>query len=324
MMKKVATSEMFRPEGDRHFPSIWQHFRSMVRGGRDGLQEGLKMNPRQDGIGVDGQQALRRTRTILLVANLVLGLAVAPVPSAQAFDVGAPGQQPVHQEITRAALGDGSAMGDDALRRVIAAVVASDLHQLDPQRHFDNAPTPDVVCLRWKEGIDRWFREAVAFTVPKDDDKRELQDRKAALERFGWVAHAIQDFYSHSNYVELSQGGPVPPADRILLDECGPLPPGLQTGYFSLRYGPDGCPPLVGGPPRPPAPYRYCHSQLNKDNPSRPSYAEARAHAVTATKAAWVELHRRTIAKYGEDKTTDAECLFMKLAWGQDRSCRRY
>jgi hypothetical protein len=249
-------------------------------------------------------------------------LAAGSVPSVQAFDAIAP-MPPVHQEITREALGDGRTMGDDALKRVIDAVVASDLHQLTPQRHIDNAPTPDIICTRWSEGIDQWFKEAVAFSSPTDDGKRVLRDRMAALERFGWIAHAIQDFYAHSNYVELSQVGPVPPVDQILLKECGTLPSALQTGYFDLRYGLDGCPPLFGGPPAPPAPYGFCHSQLNKDNPRRPNYAQARSFAVAATKAAWEELHRRITFQYGADTATDAECLFVKLAWGKDLSCRR-
>lgn len=271
---------------------------------------------------VDDWRTLRRARRVLLVTGLASILAVALVPSVQAFDA-VPPMPPIHQEITRAALDDGNTMGDDALKRVIDAVVASDFHQLAPERHIDNAAAPDVVCIRWSEGIDLWFNGAVAFSRPKDDDKRALQDRMAALERFGWVAHAIQDFYSHSNYVELSQVGPVPPVDQILLGRCGPLPPALQTGYFDVRYGLDGCPPLFGGPPRPPAPYSYCHSQLNKDNPRRPNYAEARSYAVAATKAAWEELHRRITTKYGDDKATDAECLFVKLALGKDLTCRR-
>lgn len=265
---------------------------------------------------------MRRVRRALVGLGAVSIAAFTLVSPARAFDA-IPPMPSVHQEITREALGGGAIMADDALKRVIDAVVASDLHQLSPERHFDNAPTPEAVCMRWREGVDQWFKQAVGFVGPGDAQKRTLQDRMAALERFGWVAHAIQDFYSHSNYVELSQAGPIPPVDQLLLSACGPLPPAIQTGFFDLRYGLDGCPPLIGGPPQPPAPYGNCHAQLNKDNARRPNFTQARAFAVAATKAAWEELHGRIIAKYADDATTDAECLFMKLARGTDSVCRR-
>ena len=251
-------------------------------------------------------------------AAALLGGAVTP--AVFAFDA-IPPMRPIHQEITRAALGGGAIMSEDALSRIIDAVKASDFHLFDPNRHMDNAATPEMVCTRWKAGIDRWFTEAADFAGPKAGSARELRDRMAALDRFGSVAHAIQDFYAHSNYVELSLSGPVPSVEAMLLEQCGPLPAAIQTGYFDLRYGTDGCPPLIGGPPAPPKPFGYCHAQLNKDDPSRPNFAQARAFATVATKAAWEELHRRIVTAAGTGMAAQGECRFVKLAWGEDRAC---
>ena len=260
---------------------------------------------------MDHAPTFAHARRVLLVTSAAALLGGMFTPAAVAFDA-IPPMQPIHQEITRAALGGGAIMAEEALNRVVDAVRGSDLHLFDVNRHVDNAATPAGVCTRWKDGIDRWFAEAAALAG---------QDRVAALERFGWVAHAIQDFYAHSNYVELSLAGPVPPVEAILLGQCGPLPSAIQTGFFDLRYGVDGCPPLIGGPPAPPAPFGYCHAQLNKDDPGRPNFAQARGFAVAATKAAWEELHRRLVAAAGPGKAADGECLFLKLAWGETRRC---
>lgn len=79
--------------------------------------------------------------------------------------------------------------------------------------------------------------------------------------------NALQDFYSHSNWVEDNIA--VGQLDRLappLMPKCDPatFPPGLHTGYFSMDYSSqfplDGCPP--GGPP---PGFAECHSTLNKD-----------------------------------------------------------
>src|SRR5687768_11788977 len=76
-------------------------------------------------------------------------------------------------------------------------------------------------------------------------------------------------------------------------------------------------------PAHSPTGFRFCHSQLHKDDPGRLHHGLAVAYATQATKNAWEEVRRRIIAKYESDKTIDAECLFTKFAWGKDRSCHR-
>jgi hypothetical protein len=103
----------------------------------------------------------------------------------------------------------------------------------------------------------------------------------------------------------------------------------LHSGYFSLSHGISGCP--SAGPP---TGFASCHSQLAKDERASGhgkdkigggniTYHEAAvAVATKATKSAWRMLHDRIVARYLTEDT-DGECVFMKLAWGGDRSCHR-
>jgi hypothetical protein len=234
----------------------------------------------------------------------------------------------LHERMVRAALRPGLDVTEEALDTIVRANRASDLQQGDAFRHFDSAPNTVSICLLWVAGIDRWLNEIVDFVEPAGAEKRVLKNREEALKRFGEVTHAIEDFFSHSNYVELGLSSP---PRGFLTASCRPqdLHPDIQTGYFDALYADNphkGCPTrqtLKGRVPVPPSPFRFCHSQINKDSPDRPNHATAVDYATEATKDAWEELHRRIIAKYGSDETIDAECLFTKLGWGKDRSCHR-
>jgi len=257
--------------------------------------------------------------------SLLLALfALAGSAGVHAFELG------IHQQVTRTALQGGTDLAAEALDQIVKANWDSDAHQFSPHRHFDNADGPGAICVRWLTGINAWLDEVVSFVEPPDAEKRTLKDRRQALERIGWVTHSTQDFYAHSNYVEL---GLPPPSRGFMLAACDPstLDPRLQSGYFDAALVDEpfqGCPakpqsPLGPMVPNPPAPFRYCHAQLNKDGPDRPGHTTAAAYATVATKNAWEEVRRRILTKYESDKTIDAECLFMKLAWGLGRSCHR-
>jgi hypothetical protein len=258
-------------------------------------------------LGHDGGHPRISSLLILVVVAAVL----VPGAPVQAFT------PEIHESITRAALVGGDTIASDALDLIVKANRRSDWNQWEEARHYDNARDPAEICQRWASGVNRWYEDAIKEIAPADREKRRLKNRDEALELLGKILHAVQDFYSHSNYVELSLPAPQP---GFLLAACNPpdLPRDLQTGYFSVRHGLDGCP--SDGPP---AGFRYCHSTLNKDKPGTPNYAVARSFATTATKLAWDELRRRVIAAYGRDQSTGPECLFMKLAWGGDHSCQR-
>lgn len=238
---------------------------------------------------------------------------------------------PVHEQIVLDALS--GKMSQDALIDVIEGNKRSDLHQFAPERHFDSASDRTALCERQQRGLSAFFAEAVRLSAPKDDWKQELEDREDALEAFGAVTHAIADFYAHTNWVELRVEGRVQGPAPILGTDCTTedFPEELQSGYFSLGSGLDGC-PEEDSQLLPPEGFRYCHAQLAKDHPDSghgaervgddwPTYHElAVLLARVSTTAAWDGLRQRIIAAY-DDENTDGACIFRKLAWGGDESC---
>jgi hypothetical protein len=271
---------------------------------------------------------------VVRVFAIVMIVAVLAAMPAAGFSLD------VHEAILKDALGDGNTMSAEALTWVTGSFFGggnrgSDRHQMSPERHFDGAKNPAEICDRWKRGLDAFLKKTVELAAPKGAEKRELEDRKGALEAFGEATHALADFYSHTNWVELHElshnATPLAmPQAPILAQSCDPaaFSSRLHSGYFSVSSGASGCP--SGGPP---AGYPSCHSQLAKDEATsghgkdkisgNVTYHEAAvALSIRATKSAWKALHDRVVAKYLTD-TTDGECVFTKLAWGGDRSCHR-
>jgi hypothetical protein len=230
----------------------------------------------------------------------------------------------VHTQIVRAALGETGAISPNALRDVVSANLWCDLHQLSPERHFDNGPNPAALCALWQRGVDTYLRRAVAACMPGPPAASQSPDVQTALRAFGQATHALADFYSHTNWIELAVARGEEPLPAPLVDDtCAPdcFPAELQSGYFSVRHGLSGC-PTRGGKPCPPAGYRYCHAQLNKDAPNRGHGAErtsptgttyhevAVGLAIAATRESWDALRGRLWEAYGpaaEDIVTRLE-----------------
>ena len=122
--------------------------------------------------------------------------------------------------------------GKTQLFRVITANIAVDLNQRDAWLHFDNSS--------FSAGVEHvealWARiEAGAEIMPN----------------FGRLTHTVQDFYSHSNWVELHQHmSPLPVWDMSIAS----LPAGALSGTYSRRA-------------RPPSRTVPTHAELNKDSP---------------------------------------------------------
>ncbi len=167
----------------------------------------------------------------------------------------------VHEKILRDALEDGNTMSSQALRWVIAANKWSDLHQLVPERHFDNAPTREILCDRWKNGLKAYSDRAVELSAPVRSRGQGLKDRKGALQAFGEASHALADFYAHTNWVELGVArGDSETLAPLFHDDfrVSDFPVELESGYFSLRYGISGCPKSG----------RKCEQDLGRVRPS--------------------------------------------------------
>jgi hypothetical protein len=137
---------------------------------------------------------------------------------------------------------------------------------------------------------------------PKDDDNN-AEAGKAARKLLGQALHSLQDFYAHTNWVELGFRGaeidtrlgrsivPNPPAgfSPAQSGDPGTLNPALvgtrdinslTSGYFVSLTSPCKAP---SGKMRHGAPI-VCSNGLNKDKNDRPGYAEAEVLALVATK----------------------------------------
>jgi hypothetical protein len=275
-----------------------------------------------------------RLARLLKPSLLILVVALNATPQrALPFEVN------IHQQIVQEALGDGNTVGENELTAIKSAVGwGSDIHQNTPEQHFDNSPNAETLCKRWNDGFNTYLNNAVSYSSPQGDFKDDLKDQHEALYWFGRAAHSIQDFVSHTNWIEARHGNLYALSSALLGSSCDPSRfAGIQSGYFNLKYVASHFCPLEGDHLQPPPGYMYCHWQINKDDPDSPEgkrnvdcsgvqmsgFACAQELATELTRQAWqIALHDRIIAKY-QDDATDGECVFMKLAWSGVRTCQR-
>jgi hypothetical protein len=200
---------------------------------------------------------------VVVAATAVVG---ALAPPAGAFQI------QNHERVTRDAL---TPLGVDqtAMNQILvgpppgAGAVGSDAFFADEFRHIDSANNPVEICDATQEAWNFFTPIILAGARPSGPGGSDLVDGPGARAAFGGLAHALQDFYAHSNWVEdsiaINQPDRMPPP---LMPTCDPasLPPGLHTGFFDIQANHDdpmgGCPP--GGPP---PEFIECHSTLNKD-----------------------------------------------------------
>ena len=127
---------------------------------------------------------------------------------------------------------------------VIPANIAVDLNQKEKRLHFDNS-TFSAGALHINE---LWSR---------------IEAGAACMTNFGRLTHTVQDFYSHSNWVELHQhSSPLPAWDLNVAS----LPAGVLSGTYPSSDG------ITRNLPT--------HAELNKDCPSA-WFSPAGARVVT-------------------------------------------
>ena len=119
------------------------------------------------------------------------------------------------------------------LFRVIPANIAVDLNQTDKWLHFD-----DSAFLAGVEHIETLWAA--------------IQAGNRRMSNFGRLTHTVQDFYSHSNWVELHQH--VEPPAGLGPDDCYVCRQPLHTGTYPGRV-------------RRPGQSTPTHAELNKDCP---------------------------------------------------------
>lgn len=203
-----------------------------------------------------------------------------------------------HVQITRAAVGDRFSRID--FRRIVRANLSQDRLQylvFHPQLHFDGGALRDAQAY-----ISQQRRLAVRRLLTHGD-------RAGALDAFGRLAHTRQDFYAHSNWVELwvaQHGG----LDRVTPDDVeiclNPLAvPGLISGNGSVIHFLACRVPLYGRwharhltPPDD-------HEAMNLDHPGRGPLFPFAVAAATKHTAVELETLLRMLARDGGPATRD-------------------
>lgn len=212
---------------------------------------------------------LRRVSMALLATTALIGALCSASPVAQAFSI------QDHANLTRGAL-PRDQVNEVAVLQILngpppgGGAMGSDAFATDQWRHIDNAKNPADVCARSQQAWNVLSPVILRGVRPIGPGANALLDGAGARAAFGGLAHAQQDFYAHSNWVEsnIAAGQPERLAPPIF-PACDPgaFPADLHTGYFNIVFAGqsplDGCPP--GGPP---PGFQECHSTLNKDTPN--------------------------------------------------------
>ena len=164
-----------------------------------------------------------------------------------------------------------------ALEHITRANVAQDdlLNQLRPELHFDN-------CR---------FAEALAYIEAQHRCLAQATDSALRWAAFGRLTHTAQDFYAHSNYVDLwlnARGSPARPDNIDGLDPQLLTHPDLRSGYFHLWRDFIYYLPGLKRFAKKYLVFKASHEALNLDDESRsPKFAYAMAAA-----------RQRTLAEY--------------------------
>lgn len=165
---------------------------------------------------------------------LVFGLCAPAVllgPQAFAFKTYTSFGGAIHEEITKAALVTG---GPKIAEECFKQIDAGNTGQDDPSsaafttasHHFDDNQLKDSV-----QYVEDCYTEIRARVCNADKDSN---DWTFVLNKFGELLHTVQDFYSHSNYVELQlkANGNLLPAQIPIVSNWNSLPSGVRTGFF--------------------------------------------------------------------------------------------
>jgi hypothetical protein len=240
----------------------------------------------------------------MLVAFLSIAIVGLASQTGNSFEIG------IHEEITRQALGflDAKILDDivDEHRYVDSALL------LSSKWHFDNCVFKEAT-----ENINSQYDKVLGYLDPaKPDDFN-------ATDEFGQLLHAVQDFYAHSNWVDMGRRDLIDaglgrwtvlmPWSKVRPDVIviqGETPPagwqltrnerivtvtipgqgnfqGLISGTFGLS---DDCPNNIA----------MGHGDLNKDEATRQNFGPARNLAVEQTIHEWCRLESLVLGKYGQ------------------------
>lgn len=142
-----------------------------------------------------------------------------------------------HADITYAANESTLKLDIRRINLVVSANESQDIHQIDSKRHFDNC------CF--EEGVE-YIKDEWKNIEAETDHYSDV-----ALAAFGRLIHTVQDFYAHSNWVEIHQAySPIPVWNLDVKN----LPSGVVSGTW------------LPGLPKKCSNKAPSHSGLNKDS----------------------------------------------------------
>ncbi len=252
-------------------------------------------------------------RLILVAAGLAVLVSGFASQSAFAFKAHIPiwGGQPVHEEITQEALGF---MRSDVVEDMDGEHAQADFADGGINAvHFDGCEIKQGSAL-----INSHYHKVIDELDPSNPSADPWQ----ASDDFGYLTHPAQDFYSHSNWVEAGQTDLVDsglgfraepqgwseigndavvaqgkldtlPAGWSVHRDPGSLVPIVtNAGSHSFKAPVSGVndTPLGPGHDDCTEGISVNHSELNKDEDSRPGFAAARTLAVMQTEHEWCRL----------------------------------
>ena len=236
---------------------------------------------------------MRALSALLLLAGLLIA------QSANSFKI-SPANM-VHQKITWQGLaslfdvgaGSGAQFSPFVIAVIVGHNIATDASQEAP-KHFDSdqfiSASMRIMQLQ-QDAIDILTDEAFLSTSLLARVERSFRVNSARA-LIGGALHTIQDFYSHSNWVErsaeahsvlLSKWGNhhiIGGSSGSVCTEASPATSALSTGHFNLEFGfGDWCND---------APANKCNHGddmcgIHKDGPSRPQHGAAVTFATEAT-----------------------------------------
>lgn len=178
-----------------------------------------------------------------------------------------------HEALTRPALAE-QGFGPGAQTLAVWGNWSTDIWTLGPlarttrgrrvaRLHFTDLPTPESIAAQWV-----WLAKHAVRTLPT------VRTPFVALYELGQLLHSVQDFYAHTNWVELSLAAGAAP-DAVPTWEQG-LPAAASRADLVSAYYPDSA------APRP----ELSHFMLHKDHPDCSSGAEVFAAAMGAARRA--------------------------------------
>jgi hypothetical protein len=165
---------------------------------------------------------------------------------ATCVDCDKPFDFPTHRELLE------SLVGNQFVGELRRALYTQDiLHQFESKAHFDNCHFEGAEAYL-ASLINEAGQEADAALVAKNNahDADSVAAAKRAFFALGQALHAVQDFYAHSNYIELQVSKVTNPDDIVVIapwrkadqDTIATLKTqGLVSGYVSWGF-PKDCP----------------------------------------------------------------------------------